>query len=205
MVLADSRYCPRPGCLAKAFEGGHNKLRTHITNNHQGWCQVKGTGQRECERHNRSETAHTDLFVAISFQYVIDAMEQNPDHPFSQLVARRAAIIAPTAAQTDAPAAATEEFFFRLGTTGYLNLKEPDARTVSRRLRNCRVQLDTPKIERTLQRLFEFKPSRSQNQGVQRSERLRLNEMQRLRDAYANWVSFPNLYHVNCLLIQFIN
>ena len=79
------------------------------------------------------------MFVTISYQLVADAVEQYTEHPFSKCMALRTAIIASNAARTDALAATTEEFFFRLGTTGYLNLNNGDAKRVSHQLQECQV------------------------------------------------------------------
>jgi hypothetical protein len=47
VVLSDSCYCPRPGCITKVWEGGHKKLKAHISNSHRGWKQVRPTAQRQ--------------------------------------------------------------------------------------------------------------------------------------------------------------
>ena len=51
------------------------------------------------------------VFVVISFNFVVDAMDKYLDHPFSKLMTLWTTIIAPITTQIDAPADATEDFF----------------------------------------------------------------------------------------------
>lgn len=144
----------------------------------------------------------------------MDIVERHPGHDFTRVFQQRKVLIASSKESTNAPGDATQEFFRRMASTGYLGFEDEDASRVSAMCRVYRVQLEHSKIEESLQSIFNYqplqpqpqpqppdnKPSRKQRQLFLRSQRrTRLigQEQLRLREAYAARVN-------SCILVTFL-